>query len=134
MSALSLLAAALLAAAPVAGAAPAGTAAAVEVARPLVAEVDLRLPPGETEEAYRPLLGIRPGDPVTPRALQRLVRSLYQTGKFGNVLVFSFPVPGTVRRGSASRCAACPSGPWPPWGSPARRRGCRRRRCSRPRA
>jgi outer membrane protein insertion porin family len=94
LTALPLLAAALLAAAPAAGRVPAGAASAVEAVRPLVAEVELRLPPGEAEETYRPLLGLRPGDPVTPRALQRLVRNLYQTGKFGNVLVFSFPVPG----------------------------------------
>ena len=90
MSALSLLAAALLVASPATAAPPA------EAVRAVVAEVELRVPAGEEAEPYRALLGLKPGDAVTPRALQRLVRNLYQTGKFGNVLVYSFPEPGTA--------------------------------------
>ena len=89
MSALGLLAALLLPATALAAAPPAAP-------RPGVTAVELRIPPGEDPEPLRALLAVEAGQPLNPRALQRTVRALYQTGKFGNVEVITFPDGGTA--------------------------------------
>ena len=88
MTALGVFAALLLGAAP----AVAGPSAQ---SRPMVVEIELRLPPGEDPEPFRPLIAIRGGQPLTPGAMQRTVLALYQTGKFANVEVVTFPAGGT---------------------------------------
>jgi outer membrane protein assembly factor BamA len=89
LSALGLLAALVLGAVPAVAAPPAP-------ARPMVAEVELHLPPEEDPEPLRDLLAVQAGQPLTPRAMQRTVRALYQTGKFANVEVITFPAGGTA--------------------------------------
>ncbi|HTP52610.1 MAG TPA: POTRA domain-containing protein [Anaeromyxobacteraceae bacterium] len=90
MSPLTLLAGALLAAAQM----PAGPPA--DVPRPIVEDVQLRLPAGENPKEFQGLVAIEVGAPLTPRATQRTVRALYQSGKFGNVRIYSSPtVQGT---------------------------------------
>ena len=66
----------------------------VRSARPVVASVVLHLPPGEDPASLQPLLAVRVGEPLTPRATQRTVRALYQTGRFGNVRIYSEPLAG----------------------------------------
>ena len=104
MSSLAALAALLLWAAP-APAAP---------TRPLVTEVELRLPPGVDPAPLRSLVAVQAGQPLSPDVTQRTVKALYQTGKFANVEVVAFPAGGTpaeprVRvevRGTPRRVAA----------------------------
>ena len=88
MSPLAVLAALLLHAAPV-------PAAPVAPARPVVSEVDLRLPPGEEPTPLLPLVAVRVGQSLSPDATQRTVQALYQTGKFANVEVIAIPAGGT---------------------------------------
>ena len=85
MSSLAALAALLLWAAP-APAAP---------TRPLVTEVELRLPPGVDPAPLRSLVAVQAGQPLSPDVTQRTVKALYQTGKFANVEVVAFPAGGT---------------------------------------
>jgi outer membrane protein assembly factor BamA len=73
-----------------------GAADPVVPPRPVVTEVELRLPPGEDPAPLQPLVAVQAGQPLTPRATQRTVRALYQTGRFGNVEVFTFPAGGTA--------------------------------------
>ena len=93
MSALGVLAALLLSAAGVVAAPP--VAAPPVPSRPMVVEVDLRLPPGEDPAPLRLLLAVQAGQPLTPQATQRTVRALYLTGKCANVEVITFPAGGT---------------------------------------
>lgn len=99
MTPLALLAAGLLAAAPGAAgpAAPAGVpeGGVPFEPRPVVEAVRLVLPPGEEAGPLEGLVAIRAGEPLTPRALQRTVRALYQTGRFGNVVVRVIAAGGT---------------------------------------
>jgi hypothetical protein len=88
LSALGVLAALLLGATPVVAAPPVPY-------RPMVVEVDLRLPPGEDPAALRPLLAVQAGQPLTPQATQLTVRALYLTGKCANVEVITYPAAGT---------------------------------------
>jgi len=103
---IALLAAGLLAAAPGGGtgstpatgrpptspAAPGAAPPAIPLEpRPVVESVRLVLPPGEDAAALEPLVAVRAGEPLTVRELQRTVRALYQTGRFGNVLVRQWP-------------------------------------------
>jgi outer membrane protein assembly factor BamA len=140
LSPLAVLAALLFLAAP-APAAP---------TRPLVTEVELRLPPGVDPAPLRSLVAVRAGQPLSPDGTQRTVKALYQTGKFANVEVVVFPAEGapaeprvrvevrcTPRRVAASvkvdpgaavlRPAPCPRGPRSTPGASRRRPGpCRR--------
>ncbi|HEU4385831.1 MAG TPA: POTRA domain-containing protein [Anaeromyxobacteraceae bacterium] len=68
---------------------------------PLVAEVALEAPPGEDRAALEPLLAVKVGEPLSPRALRRTVLTLYQLGRFGNVVVRAIPleaIPGQAPR------------------------------------
>jgi outer membrane protein insertion porin family len=85
---MGVLAALVLGAAPVVAAPPVPS-------RPVVVEVELRLPPGEDPATLRPLLAVQAGEPLTPQATQRTVRALYLTGKCANVEVITFPAGGT---------------------------------------
>jgi len=89
LSALGVLSALLLVAAPVVAAPPVPP-------RPMVVEVDLRLPPGEDPALLRPLLAVQAGQPLTARDTQRTVRDLYLTGKCANVEVITYPAGGTT--------------------------------------
>jgi len=89
LSAPGVLAALLLGAAPVVVAPPVPF-------RPMVVEVDLRLPPGEDARLLRPLVAVQAGQPLSPQATQRTVRALYLTGKCANVEVITFPAGGTT--------------------------------------
>ncbi len=71
------------------------TQAPAALVRPVVSEVELRLPPGEDAALLQPLLDVRAGQPLTPDGTRRTVQSLYRTGKFGNVEVVVFPADGT---------------------------------------
>ncbi len=90
MSPLAVLAVLLLQAVP----APARAGSAAP-ARPVVSEVELRLPPGEAAGPLLPLVAVRAGQPLSPDATRRTVQALYQTGKFANVEVVAFPDGGT---------------------------------------
>ena len=92
MSPLAVLAVLLLGAAPV----PAPADPPVPP-RPVVTGIELQLPPGEDPVPLRPLVAIREGQPLSPGATQRTVLALYQTGKFANVQVVTFPDGGTAR-------------------------------------
>ncbi|HEX9308658.1 MAG TPA: POTRA domain-containing protein, partial [Anaeromyxobacter sp.] len=58
---------------------------------PRVAEVELRLPPGDDAPAAAALVALGPGDPLTSRALRRTVQRLYQGGRYRNVEVRTSP-------------------------------------------
>ncbi|MGA8890588.1 MAG: POTRA domain-containing protein [Anaeromyxobacteraceae bacterium] len=87
MSPLALLAALLVGAAPAPGDPPVPP-------RPVVAEVELRLPPGEDPAVLRPLVAVQAGKPLTSVETRRTVKALYQTGRFANVEVIAFPAGG----------------------------------------
>ena len=74
--------------------------------RPLVGAVELRLPPGVDEKSLQALVAVQVGEPLTPRATQRTVRALYETGHFGNVRVYSEPLPGGARVRVVVECLA----------------------------
>ncbi len=90
MSPLALLATLLLGAAPVP---PAGSPA---TPRPVVTAIELRLPPGEDAQALRARVAVKVGEPLSSDLTERTVRSLYQTGRFANVEVVTFPDGGTA--------------------------------------
>ena len=58
---------------------------------PRVAEVGLVLPPGDDAAGVRSLLAVEAGAPLSPHALRRTVQRLFQTGRYRNVIVRSFP-------------------------------------------
>jgi outer membrane protein insertion porin family len=92
---LSLLAAWMATAAAAGTPGGAATAPGAEApARPVVDSVRLVLPPGEDAAALEPLVAVRPGQPLAVPELQRTVQALYQTGRFGNVVVREWPVEG----------------------------------------
>jgi outer membrane protein assembly factor BamA len=95
LSALALLAAWLAAATPAGGPPPADPSR-----RAVVESVRLVLPPGEDAAALERLVAVRPGEPLAVADLQRTVQALYQTGRFGNVVVREWPAagPGGERR------------------------------------
>jgi len=80
-----LIATALLAAAGARGEEPAARV-------PRVAEVELRLPPGEDAAAAAALVAVAPGDPLSTHALRRTVQRLFQGGRYRNVVVRAQPV------------------------------------------
>lgn len=100
MTARLLLAVASLAAAAVARAAPPVPAAPPPAAAPApahppprVAEVALRLPPGEDLAAATALVAIEAGAPLSTQATRRTVQRLFQGGRFRNVTVRAYPAP-----------------------------------------
>jgi outer membrane protein assembly factor BamA len=64
-----------------------------EAAPPAIASVELRLPEGEDRAAIEALVTLRPGEPLSRRALRRTVQLLYQLGRFSNVVVRASPGP-----------------------------------------
>ncbi|HEX9244266.1 MAG TPA: POTRA domain-containing protein, partial [Anaeromyxobacter sp.] len=72
----------------------AAAARAEEPAPPRVAEVDLRLPPGEDRTAAAGLVALAVGEPLTARAVRTTVQRLWQGGHFRNVVVRAAPVAG----------------------------------------
>jgi outer membrane protein assembly complex protein YaeT len=58
-----------------------------------VADVELRLPPGEDVTAATALLAVRAGEPLSIQATRRTVQRLFQGGRFRNVVVHAFPAP-----------------------------------------
>ena len=87
----ALLVAALLAAP---GARGEDAARAAPAPAPRVAEVELRLPPGEDAAAARDLLAIRQGESLAVRDTRLTVQRLYQVGRYRNVVVRAVPVAG----------------------------------------
>jgi outer membrane protein assembly factor BamA len=67
---------------------------AVAPVRPVVESVRLVLPTGVDPAALEPLVALRPGAPLAVADLQRTVQALYQTGRFGNVVVREWPAGG----------------------------------------
>jgi outer membrane protein assembly complex protein YaeT len=69
-------------------------------APPRVAEVELRLPPGD-EAAAAGLVAVAPGEPLSARALRRTVQRLYQGGRYRNVVVRTWPAEAPAGEGGA---------------------------------
>ncbi len=69
-------------------------------ARPVVSGVELRVPPGEDAAAIEGLVAVKPGEPLSPRALRRTVQLLYQLGRFSNIVVRTQPEAGAAPAGA----------------------------------
>ena len=54
-----------------------------------VGEVELRGAEGADRDAYRQLLAVEPGEPLTRRAVRRTIQRLFETGRFSNVTAFT---------------------------------------------
>jgi outer membrane protein assembly complex protein YaeT len=92
MERLTLLA--LVAAALLAAPGARGEDAARAAPAPRVAEVEVRLPPGEDAAAVGDLVAIRRGEPLAVRDTRLTVQRLYQVGRYRNVVVRAVPVAG----------------------------------------
>ncbi|GEJ55625.1 outer membrane protein assembly factor [Anaeromyxobacter diazotrophicus] len=64
--------------------------------RPIVASVELKLPPGEDAAALRRFVTVAPGAPLDRRELRRTVQLLYGSGRFANVVARTAPAAGGV--------------------------------------
>jgi outer membrane protein assembly complex protein YaeT len=84
------LAATLAALAPVARAAD---AVPEMTERPVIAEVVLELPPGDSRAVLEPLVALRAGEQLTTRDARRTVQLLYQLGRYANVVIRTQPLP-----------------------------------------
>ncbi|RMG20909.1 MAG: outer membrane protein assembly factor [Deltaproteobacteria bacterium] len=63
--------------------------AGLERGSPAILGIELRLPPGVDPKTVRPFVSLRPGQPLTRRGVRRLVRLLYETGRFRQVRVYA---------------------------------------------
>ncbi len=79
----------LLVAAVLAASGARGEEAAAPV--PRVAQVELRLPPGDDAAAAAALVAVAPGDPLSSQSLRRTVQRLFQGGRYRNVVVRAAP-------------------------------------------
>lgn len=58
---------------------------------PMVAEVELELPPGTDTEGLASLVSVQPGRALSPRELRRSIEQLWRSGRFSMVEVRAFP-------------------------------------------